>query len=67
VRGNGASTHGLVFSEGAVLDLHRMKTMAFDEKNWLVRSFRPASPSLTSDPANSPTWPRRPSLLLPPR
>jgi len=37
VRGNGASTHGLVFSEGAVLDLHRMKTMAFDEKNWLVK------------------------------
>jgi hypothetical protein len=37
VRGNGASTHGLVFSEGAVLDLNRMKTMEFDEKNWLVK------------------------------
>jgi hypothetical protein len=37
VRGNGASSHGLVFSEGAVLDLNRMKTMAFDEKNWLVK------------------------------
>jgi len=37
VRGNGASTHGLVFSEGAILDLNRMKTMEFDEKNWLVK------------------------------
>lgn len=37
VRGNGASSHGLVFSEGAVLDLNRMKTIAFDEKNWSVR------------------------------
>ena len=36
VRGNGASSHGLVFSEGAVLDLNRMKTMDFDEKNWSV-------------------------------
>ena len=37
VRGNGASSHGLVFSEGAVLDLNRMKTMEFDEKNWCVK------------------------------
>lgn len=37
VRGNGASTHGLVFSEGAVLDLNRMKTIDFDEKNWFVK------------------------------
>ncbi len=37
VRGNGASSHGLVFSEGAVLDLNRMKTMEFDEKNWSVK------------------------------
>jgi len=37
VRGNGASSHGLVFSEGAVLDLNRMKTMDFDEKNWSVK------------------------------
>jgi hypothetical protein len=36
VRGNGASSHGLVFSDGAVLDLNRMKTMDFDEKNWSV-------------------------------
>jgi UDP-N-acetylenolpyruvoylglucosamine reductase len=37
VRGNGASSHGLVFSEGAVLDLNRIKTIAFDEKNWSVK------------------------------
>jgi hypothetical protein len=37
VRGNGASSHGLVFSEGAVLDLNRMKTIDFDEKNWSVK------------------------------
>jgi FAD/FMN-containing dehydrogenase len=38
VRGNGASTHGLVFTEGVVLDLQRMKTIDFDEKNWLVKA-----------------------------
>ena len=38
VRGNGASAHGLVFSEGVVLDLHRMNTIEFDEKNWLVKA-----------------------------
>jgi len=37
VRGNGASSHGLVFSEGAILDLNRMKTIDFDEKNWSVK------------------------------
>jgi hypothetical protein len=37
VRGNGASSHGLVFSEGAILDLSRMKTIDFDEKNWFVK------------------------------
>ena len=37
VRGNGASSHGLVFSEGVILDLNRMKTMAFEEKNWSVK------------------------------
>ena len=37
VRGNGASTHGLVFSEGVVMDLNRMKTIDFDEKNWTVK------------------------------
>jgi len=37
VRGNGASSHGLVFSEGVILDLNRMKTIDFDEKNWSVK------------------------------
>jgi hypothetical protein len=36
VRGNGASSHGLVFSAGAVLDLNRIKTIDFDEANWSV-------------------------------
>ncbi len=38
VRGNGASSHGLVFTNGAVLDLGRMKTIDFDEKNWCVKA-----------------------------
>ncbi|HEX2945255.1 MAG TPA: FAD-binding protein [Clostridia bacterium] len=38
VRGNGASSHGLVFSEGAVIDLNRMKTIEFHEKNWFVKA-----------------------------
>lgn len=37
VRGNGASSHGLVFCEGAVIDLNRMNTIKFDEKNWCVK------------------------------
>lgn len=37
VRGNGSSVMGFVMSEGAVIDLGRMKTIDFDEKNWLVR------------------------------
>jgi UDP-N-acetylenolpyruvoylglucosamine reductase len=37
VRGNGASSHGLVFSEGVILDLNRMKTIDFEEKNWSVK------------------------------
>lgn len=37
VRGNGASSHGLVFTDGAVLDLGRMKTIDFNEKNWYVK------------------------------
>ena len=37
VRGNGASSHGLVFTEGVVLDLNRMKTIEFNEKNWFVK------------------------------
>jgi hypothetical protein len=37
VRGNGSSVMGFVMSEGAVIDLGRMKTIDFDEKNWLVK------------------------------
>ena len=37
VRGNGASSHGLVFSEGVVMDLNRMKSIDFDKKNWSVK------------------------------
>lgn len=38
VRGNGSSVMGFVMSEGAVIDLGRMKTIRFDEKNWLVKA-----------------------------
>jgi hypothetical protein len=37
VRGNGSSVMGFVMSEGAVIDLNRMKTIEFDEENWLVK------------------------------
>ena len=37
VRGNGSSVMGFVMSAGAVIDLGRMKTIVFDEKNWLVQ------------------------------
>ena len=37
VRGNGSQNAGLVLSEGAVIDLHRMQDIVFDEKNWAVR------------------------------
>jgi hypothetical protein len=37
IRGNGSSVMGFVMSEGAVIDLNRMKTIEFDEKNWLVK------------------------------
>lgn len=38
VRGNGSSVMGFVMSEGAVIDLGRMKTIHFDEKNWIVKT-----------------------------
>ena len=38
VRGNGSSVMGFVMSEGVVIDLGRMKTIEFDEKNWLVKA-----------------------------
>lgn len=37
VRGNGSSVIGFVMSEGCVIDLGRMKTIKFDEKNWVVK------------------------------
>lgn len=37
VRGNGSSVMGFVMSKGAVIDMNRMKTIEFDEKNWLVK------------------------------
>ncbi len=37
VRGNGSSVMGFVMSKGAVIDLGRMKTIDFDEKNWLAK------------------------------
>lgn len=37
VRGNGSSVIGFVMSEGCVIDLGRMKTIEFDEKNWVVK------------------------------
>jgi len=37
VRGNGASSHGLVITGGTIIDLNRMKTVEFDEKNWTVK------------------------------
>ncbi len=36
-RGNGSSVMGFVMSEGAVIDMARMKSIEFDEKNWLVK------------------------------
>jgi hypothetical protein len=37
VRGNGSSVMGFVMSEGAVIDLGRMKSIEFDEKNWVAK------------------------------
>lgn len=37
IRGNGSNLLGFVIHEGAILDLNRMKTIEFDEKNWLVK------------------------------
>lgn len=37
IRGNGQNLLGFAVSEGVILDLNRMKTIEFDEKNWLVK------------------------------
>ena len=36
VRGNGGSVFGFVFSEGLVMDMHRMKGIEIDAENWIV-------------------------------
>lgn len=38
VRGNGSSVMGFVMSEGAVIDLKRMNSIEFDEKNYFVKT-----------------------------
>jgi hypothetical protein len=37
IRGNGQNLLGFAVNQGVIIDLNRMKTMEFDEKNWLVR------------------------------
>ena len=37
MRGNGQNLLGFAVHEGAIIDLNRMKTIEFDEKNWLVK------------------------------
>lgn len=36
VRGNGQNLLGFAVAEGVIMDLNRMKSMDFDEKNWCV-------------------------------
>ena len=37
LRGNGQNLLGFAVNEGVIIDLNRMKTIEFDEKNWLVK------------------------------
>ena len=37
IRGNGQNLLGFAVNEGAIIDLNRMKTVEFDEKNWLAK------------------------------
>jgi hypothetical protein len=37
MRGNGQNLLGFAIHEGAIMDLNRMKTIEFDEKNWMVK------------------------------
>lgn len=37
IRGNGTASIGVTITDGAVIDLNRMKTIEFDEKNWYVK------------------------------
>ncbi len=36
VRGNGGSVFGLVFSDGIVMDMNRMKSIVIDRENWVA-------------------------------
>jgi UDP-N-acetylenolpyruvoylglucosamine reductase len=38
VRGNGTNLLGFAVNTGVILDLNRMKTIEFDEKNWYVKT-----------------------------
>ncbi len=44
VRGNGASVFGFVFSDGLVMDMHRMRRIEIDPENWTAR----VEPGVTS-------------------
>jgi hypothetical protein len=44
VRGNGGSVFGFVFSDGLVMDMHRMKGIEIDAQNWTAR----VEPGVTS-------------------
>lgn len=37
IRGNGQNLLGFAVNEGVIMDLNRMKSMEFDEKNWSVK------------------------------
>jgi hypothetical protein len=37
IRGNGQNLLGFAVNEGVIIDLNRMKTIEFDEKNWQVK------------------------------
>ena len=37
IRGNGQNLLGFAVNEGVIMDLNRMKTIEFDEKNWCVK------------------------------
>jgi len=37
IRGNGQNLLGFAVNKGVIIDLNRMKTIEFDEKNWLVK------------------------------
>src|SRR4030042_4356104 len=36
IRGNGSSVFGIVFTDGIVLDMNRMKSIAIDRDNWVA-------------------------------